>query len=222
MLILPVLIAATIHCAAPTNAELVGLWESEQVSKGGIGHTLEFKADGSYIEAMTVIVDMLYRFDNGKLAVFEPQATPDRIKGSGVDITFTDNGHILKGPDGSSVRKERLGKVHAKEIAPIVGVWRYRHYTGGMAFERYTPEGVMQFRLPMSSSTGCYNMEKNHLNIIQNNIKTIMPFKLNGDQLALENESKPPSRYRRDYAGGWYPRDTIENAPQQKRKGTRE
>jgi len=213
MQILPILIAAIINCTAPTNSDLVGLWESEQVSKGGIGHTLEFKSDGSYVEAITVIVDMRYRFDNGKLAVFEPQSSPDTIKDSGAEVIFEGNGHVLKGADGSTVRKERLGNIQSTGTLPIVGAWRYRHYTGGIAFERYTPDGVMQFRLPMTSSTGCYTIEKDHINIIQNNKKTTIPFKLSGGHLALENMNKPPSRYHREPAGAWYPRDTIDYKP---------
>jgi len=215
MQILPILITAIINCTAPSNSDLVGLWESEQVSKGGIGHTLEFKSDGSYVEATTVIVDMRYRFENGKLAVFESQVSPDTIMDSSAAIIFEDNGHILKGADGSTVRKERIGKAPPKGISPIIGAWQYRHYTGGMAFERYTPDNVMQFRLPMTSSTGCYAVEKDQLNIIQKDKKTKIPIKLNGGQLALENENKSPSRYRRDQAGAWYPRDKIDYKPPQ-------
>ena len=210
MQILPILLAAIISCTAPINSDLVGLWESEQVSKGGIGHTLEFKSDGSYVEAATVIVDMRYRFDNGKLAVFEPQSSPDMIKDSASEVIFEGNGHVLKGADGPTVRKERLGNTPSNGSLPIVGAWRYRHYTGGIAFERYSPDGGMQFRLPMTSSTGCYTIEKDHIKIVQNNRKATIPFKLNGGQLALENTSKPSSCYRKEQAGAWYPRETID------------
>lgn len=39
--VLPVLMfAAAAACPPPTSAEWVGLWESKDRSKGGIGHTI--------------------------------------------------------------------------------------------------------------------------------------------------------------------------------------
>lgn len=215
MQLFPILITAILNCTSPANSDLLGLWESEQVSKGGIGHTLEFKSDGSYIESITVIVDMRYRFDAGKLFVFEKQSSPDTRKDSGAEVVFEGKDHVVKGADGSTVRKERLGNKQPKSPSVIVGAWRYRHYSGGIAFERYTPDGLVQFRLPMTSSTGCYSIEKDQINIIQQNNKTAIPFKLSDGHLALENANKPASLYHREHAGAWYPRDTIDYKPPQ-------
>jgi hypothetical protein len=211
MLTVAFLVAAILNCSALTSSDLVGLWESEQVSKGGIGHTLEFKPDASYIESTTVIVDMRYLFEGGKLFVFQPQASPDTSKDSGAEVVFEGKNHVVKGADGSIVRKESL---EAKQSSSsIVGACRYRHYTGAIAFERYTPDGLLQFRLPMTSSSGCYSVEKDRINLIQNNKKTAIPFKLIGGQLSLENANKPPSRYRKETVGAWYPRDMIDYQP---------
>lgn len=68
-----ILLTAVLNCTAPSNPALVGFWETERTSKGGIGHTFEFKEDGSYLEAVTVIVDQKYHYDNGKLSIFDPQ-----------------------------------------------------------------------------------------------------------------------------------------------------
>ena len=45
-------------CPQPATQDLVGLWESRETSKGGIGHTVEFRPDGTYVEAPTVLVDL--------------------------------------------------------------------------------------------------------------------------------------------------------------------
>ena len=43
--------------------------------------------------------------------------------------------------------------------SPIVGSWRYRHPTGAIAFEHYTPDGRVAFRLPMKATVGCYDVD---------------------------------------------------------------
>jgi hypothetical protein len=154
---------------------------------------------------------MRYRFEGGKLFVFQTQASPDTSKNSGAEVVFEGKNHLVKGADGSTVRKESL---EAKQSSSsIVGAWRYRHYTGAIAFERYTSDGLLQFRLPMTSSSGCYSVEKNRINLIQNAKKTAIPFKLISGQLSLENANKPPSLYHRETAGAWYPRDMIDYKP---------
>ena len=46
---------------------IVGLWDSTRTSAGGLGTTLEFRADGTFVEAATVIVNTYYRFTRSGL-----------------------------------------------------------------------------------------------------------------------------------------------------------
>lgn len=204
-------------CTAPANSALFGLWETEQVSRGGIGHTIEFKSDGSFVEAFTVIVDFHYRIENGRLIVSDKQNASDSDVKNSPEIVFDGDTLILKGkgkdPDCATVRRERLDK-KTLEKPSIIGTWRYRHYTGGIAYERYTPDGLVQFRLPMSTSTGCYSVDSKQLTLIKsNNERGSIPFKVQDGYLELENKNKPATRYRREQAGAWYPRDKIDYQP---------
>jgi len=209
------LVPALLMCSAPANIDLFGLWETEQVSRGGIGHTIEFKSDGSFVEAFTVIVDFHYRIENGRLIVSEEKASSDKDVKNSREIVFDGDALILKGkdPNCSTVRMERLGK-KTSDKASVIGAWRYRHYTGGIAYERYRPDGVVNFRLPMSSSPGCYSVDGGQITLIKsNNEKGSMPFKVQGDHLELVNKNKPVTRYRLEQAGAWYPRDKIDYKP---------
>ena len=117
--------ARALTCPPPGTQDLVGLWESRETSKGGIGHAVEFRPDGTYAEAPTVIVELPYQVSGDRLILKEGPETRFEIQGDTLTQTR---------PDGSRVRKERLGK--AVEGSPaIVGVWRYRHDTGVTAFE---------------------------------------------------------------------------------------
>jgi hypothetical protein len=70
MILLQLIILATVlNCSFPSTPEIVGFWETERTSKGGIGHTFEFTNDGSYLEAVSVIVDQKYHYENGKLLI---------------------------------------------------------------------------------------------------------------------------------------------------------
>src|SRR4029079_13440873 len=70
-----VLLLATSTCLAPPSDALVGLWESRSTSKGGIGHALEFRRDGTVVASTTAIVDLFYRISMDTLFV-GPAADP--------------------------------------------------------------------------------------------------------------------------------------------------
>ncbi len=204
-----ILLTAVLTCSAPTNTNVVGFWESERTSKGGIGHTLEFQKDGSYIEAVSVIVDQKYRYENGKLSIFDSQ---DQITSNEIssDVNVDLMTLTVTGPDGSTLRKDRAD-VPSSNKPSISGVWRYRHYTGAIAYERYAPNGIFQFRLPMTSSSGCYKVEGDQLAIIKNDKeKTSIKYHLHDGKLELENKNKTMTIYRLEKYGPWYPRDKID------------
>jgi hypothetical protein len=115
----------------------------------------------------------------------------------------------VKGPDGSTLRKDRAD-VPSSNKPSIVGIWRYRHYTGAIAYERYAPNGLFQFRLPMTSSSGCYKIEGDHLILIKNNETTTTRFRVHDGKLELENKNKAPYVYRLETYGPWYQRDKID------------
>jgi hypothetical protein len=199
-----------LRCPPPHSDQLVGLWESENKSKGGIGHTLEFRADGAFVEATTVLVDTYYRVSGDRLIISEKPIADTGDAGSSIPFKIEGNTLIQKERSGPSVRKERVGLSESGQ-APIVGVWRYRHYTGAIAFERYTPEGRMYFRLPMTSSAGCYVSGGAKLTLARPNEKeTQASFELGIDDLALRFPGREPARYHRAPAGPWYERERID------------
>lgn len=182
-------------CPQPATQDLVGLWESRETSKGGIGHAVEFRPDGTYVEAPTVIVELPYQVSGDRLILKEVPETRFEIQGDTLTQT---------GPDGSRIQKERLGK--AVEGSPaIVGVWRYRHDTGVTAFERYTPDGRLLLRLPMTSTTGCYRIQGGSLSLNESGgKKTTIPIEMKPGELVFKEPGKPGTAYGRAADGPWY------------------
>lgn len=209
--VLALVLAAVVGCVAPLNNDLVGLWESTQTSKGGIGHTLEFRADGLFLEAVTVLVELSYRVENGKLFVAETPAAAKQAK-DGIKIKLEGDVLMVTGPEGSVERRNRIAKDGTAKS--IVGAWSYRHYTGGIAYERYHSDGRLSFRLPMTSSSGCYQAKAGALTLVLTDNRTSpLGYTLRGDQLDLRGQEDKLTHYRRSAAGPWYPRDNIDYQP---------
>jgi hypothetical protein len=197
--------AHALTCPKPESQELVGLWETRATSKGGIGHTLEFRQDGTFVEAAAVMVSSLYRVSGDRLMIAE--VTADRAE-NGLKFRIEGDTLLHTMLDGSTLRKERVGKPEEGSPA-IVGVWRYRHDTGAIAFERYTGDGRMLLRLPLAGSTGCYNVTGNRISMTSNRGKTAIPFAVRAGELVLENPGKDPTAYGWVAEGPWYDREHL-------------
>jgi hypothetical protein len=201
-------LAATFLSSTVQTTPLVGLWDSATTSRGGIGSTLEFRADGTFVEATTVIVNGYYRIIDGRLVVGDQPlgSQADAAKSLRIEV----DGDVLRltAPDGAVLRKDRVGRPEVGKPA-IVGAWRYRHDTGTTAFERYTDDGRMFFRLPMKSSVGRYVLQGNKLLLKRpNQADRAMTVVLAGDELTLTSTDRT-ANYRRDKAGPWYDREHI-------------
>src|SRR5262245_65070652 len=196
-------------CIAPSDTSLIGFWESEATSQGGIGHTLELKADGEVVTSFAVMVDGVYRTTAGSL-FFADNAKALAEATNGASFTITQNLFVQKGSDGQEIRKERLG-VQPRASTPLVGDWRYRHYTGAIAYERYTDDGRFLFRLPMGSEQGCYRAASGSLTMNTPLVDGTMQYPLAGGRLTLRESAGKSSAYRR--AEPWYPRDLVDYQP---------
>src|SRR5689334_6174546 len=49
------------------NSPLIGEWEAVARSRGGLGATLELKADGTLVSSLGAMVDAIYRVEGGDL-----------------------------------------------------------------------------------------------------------------------------------------------------------
>src|SRR5262245_28060529 len=200
--------AQTTPCPAPTSTQLiVGLWESRETSKGGIGQALEFRADGRFVETYVILLNMFYRISGDHRALLETPGAADSVQ----DVTFRVDGNVLTeiGPDGTTLTKERFGKPPASGPA-LTGVWRYRHDTGAVAYERYADDGRFLFRLPMRSLTGCFTLDGDRLRLAhQGAPETVMAIGWRAGDLVLPGRGKE-ALYRREPAGAWYDLEHID------------
>ena len=209
---LAVLLAAAVAAATPQGNELLGLWESVRTDNG-VGSTLEFRADATYVQATAVLVDLRYRLVGDRLVTAE-NPPGEKADAAGSPRVRIDGGvMLLTGPDGSVVRKERVGSAQP-DAPPIVGVWRYRHSTGATAFERYASDGTVSLRVPLSSTVGVYVLNRPELTLVQAGRSAVKAsVELAGGELVVSGPGLRTTTYRRAAAGPWYDREHIDVRP---------
>jgi hypothetical protein len=202
-------LASTLVCQPTANRELVGLWESVSASKGGIGNNIELRPDGSFVAAVTVIVDLRYETRDGKLYIAKNPQEPISYE-TGVEFKIDNTALTLVGQNGEKEVKDRIGP---KISDSVVGKYRYRHYTGGIAYEQFTADGILKFRLPMQSTHGCYLAAGKEIKIsFPNREPRTLQYNLGSDGLVLTDQ-KAPSRYKLVKEGAWYESGNIDYKP---------
>jgi len=198
---------AALHCPAPQSDKLVGLWESENKSKGGIGQAFEFRSDGSFAVSPTVLVESYYSVSGDRLTIGEKPDPKPGDQTSSVPLGIEGNRMV---PDASGVAAERVGSPVPGQ-PPIVGVWRTPFPTGGMIYEKYTPEGRLIFRFPMRPEKGCYRFDGKWLTLAVDGKKESGSAEVRENDLVLKFANRDAAKYHRDPAGPWYPLETIES-----------
>jgi hypothetical protein len=193
-------------CAPFGSQALAGVWESRQVTKGGIGHTFQFLPDGTFVEATTVMVNFHYEISGDRLI-----AAPTQDSAPPMEFKFrVDGDRLIETMNGSETsEKERVGKAEAG-APPIVGIWLPGGRPTGTSFdhfyERYTRDGRMSFRMIMARSSGCYKVEADRLTLSKPGEQDItFTFRQSPGELILdESPGRGPFTYAREEAGLWY------------------
>lgn len=124
--------------------KLVGVWESADTTKGGLGAIYEFREDGGLFAGVGALVNLTYDPQDPNLQ----QMLPD----SKVPGDESQPQKIIDGPAGS---------------APYVGVWKFRHYTGGFAYQWITDDGRILLRVPFPIPWSRYEVKGNKLLVFQ-------------------------------------------------------
>jgi len=205
--LIPVVLAAALVAVpsvragqAPTEQVPVGFWESTETSAGGIGAALELRADGTLRHGAVVLVETEYRLESGhpaRLGMVDESGTEQAIP-----ITLAGDTMTMTGPDGSTLEKTRL-RAPSDASSPILGDWSYPHPTGSTAYERYTEDGTMLFRLPIRVETGTYEVDGDRLRMKVSGEKARWTWRLEGDVL-VAGPKGDTHRYRRVPDGTWY------------------
>ena len=124
--------------------KLIGVWESADTTKGGLGAIYEFREDGGLVAGIGALVNLTYDPQDPNLQQLLPES---KVPGD-----ESQPQKIMDGPAGS---------------APYVGVWKFRHYTGGIAYQWITDDGRILLRVPFPIPWSRYEVKGNKLLVFQ-------------------------------------------------------
>jgi TonB family protein len=187
-----------------------GYWEVSKPGSGGIGSALELRGDGTYLFVITVMVDLNYSLSADTLTLYDPKGSQTSIPSLPVRIQ---DGILIVGVGTSNeLKKERVG-AQAPGTTPIVGVWKYRHYTGAVAYERYTTDGHMQLRIAMREDHGQYSAVNGRITLEGDRPGLATTYELENGELVTHSQDGKTFQYRRLQEGRWYGAPDVRIAP---------
>jgi len=189
--------AGSARAARAAEASPLGFWESTDTSSGGIGAALELRADGSLRQCAVVLVDLDYRLEGDQVVLSDPTGADQAPT-----ATLGDNVMILTGPDGSTLEKRRFRAPPGGD-SPILGDWSYDYYGQATAFESYTEDGKVHFRLLLRTEAGTYRLDGGRLRVTLAGHHQKWLWSVEGDELLVGPRGER-HRYRRVPGGAWY------------------
>jgi len=174
--------------SASDRSKIVGKWASTVRTKGGLGARYNFEESGIVMSSFGALVDFDYQIEgqmiktNLKGDKDQTDSTPFEIRGDKL---------ILNPSDADKRQEMTRTAVTAANAHPIVGIWSYKHYTGGMATMQYTTKGLAQLSVPFDSLSGKYKVKDQVLHIEFDGMQALeRKFQLKGDRLLILPDGK--------------------------------
>jgi len=157
----------------------LGRWESDEVSQGGLGQTLEFGRDELIVTA-GVVIDGTYELDSIELTRHVS------INRTALTVRYLVRGDTLfqwKAEGGDTARLARTGASASRD--GLVGQWTYRHSSGAAAFESYTSAGTWHLRIPFRADTAAFAVGADTLIVRGGSLAGSYRMEITGDRLVL-------------------------------------
>jgi len=180
------LVVFTLLAQALNPDALIGRWDDDQRSRGGIGIAITFAEHGKCSKTTGVMVDGRWTFANLALTRTIPIGS-DRSETAVIPVKFTGKG-MIQSIDGESRTLERIDDRGLE--TSVEGVWSYPHPAGGIAYEVYETGGRFLFRLPAVTEPCSWSSGGHLLQMTVNSIVTEFKWNVTQRRLTLESEGQ--------------------------------
>lgn len=178
------------------QSPLVGRWDAETRSNGGLGIWFELADQGACQQTVGAMVDATWTLEGEGLTVTIPTPSgPPIVQHASVSF---EGPMLMQVFEGQPKRLMRWGPAPA--TPSLVGVWSYPHPTGGTAYEEYTQNGRMLFRLPIKTTSCRWTVDADRLALTVGNQSTKSRWRIAGDRLTMEADAESRT-FRREQAG---------------------
>lgn len=171
-----------------SSERLVGRWDAEQRSRGGLGATLTFSEGGKCTTTLGAMVEGRWTLAAGQLT----KVMNDNSK-SVVPVTITGNTmtQLIEGERRILKRISPPGR----GTEAIEGVWSWPDVAGSTAYEYYEAGGRFLFRLPMRTDPCSWAVSGNHLKLITDH-EADFKWEITKDVLTLDHDGKRATFHR--------------------------
>lgn len=157
-----------------------------------VGRVVEFHSDGTYALFITAMDDYTYTVRKNKLTTIE---SLDGTKET-FPIVFDRGNLIVKNGNGRGSDRVMTRQSASNPKQPILGTWKFSHPTGATAFETFTKDGHMYFRMPLDVTPGTWSATSDHVTVqLSGKDAETSPYRIDGNILTI-TESGQPQRYR--------------------------
>jgi hypothetical protein len=186
------------------QSPLVGRWDAEARSGGGLGIWFELADQGACQQTVGAMVDATWSLEGEGLTVSIPNPAGQPVV-QHASVSF-------QGPTLTEVFEglpKHMTRWGPSPAAPsIVGVWSYPHPAGGTAYEEYTEDGRMLFRLPIKTTSCRWTVDADRLALTVGKESTKSRWRIAGDTLTMEAETGART-FRRERAGAIPPASSV-------------
>jgi hypothetical protein len=192
--ITPILIAAFLMtslsglCSASDQIEIIGKWASIARTKGGLGARYNFEESGIVMSSFGALVDFNYQIEG---QMIKTNLKGDKEQTDSATFEIAGDKLILNPSDPTKRQEMTRSSITVANVHPIVGIWSFKHYTGGMATMQYTTKGLAQLSVPFDSAKGKYKVQGRSLQIDFDGMPSITrEFRLEGNHLLFLPDGK--------------------------------
>lgn len=175
-------------CSASDQSEIVGKWASIARTKGGLGARYNFEESGIVMSSFGALVDFDYQIEG---QIIKTNLKGEKEQTDSAPFEIVGDKLILNPSDTKNRQEMTRSATTATNAHPIVGIWSFKHYTGGMATMQYTTKGLAQLSVPFDSAKGKYIVQGRSLQIDFDGIPSIKrEFRLVGNRLLFLPDGK--------------------------------
>jgi len=198
----PILLGITLivflcRLSGASENQIVGKWASDTRSKGGLGTRYNFTNDGVVMSSFGALVDFDYRIEG---QILKTNLNSDTVENRDAMPFEIVGDKLIINPSDPNSRQE-MTRISIPDVnsPPIVGVWSFKHYGGGMATIQYTTSGLAQLSVPFVSLKGRYKIQGQELDIeFEGNLSVKRKIRLEGNRLIfLADGEKKQEKYTR-------------------------
>jgi hypothetical protein len=201
----PFLLAIALHAfmqAAPApgnDPAVLGQWESAVRNKGGVGNTLEFRADGKVAQISGMMSDATWALESDWLRTVYTNEESGKLQESAVRVEFQGlDVFVEKDENGSDQSySERIGNA-VPGASPLVGEWCSLFLDTLTSYRQFTAGGQMFVRLPVTTLRGTWQADGTTLSVhIDGQPPGRYPYRVENGQLIIKSRDGSDRVYKR-------------------------